>query len=124
MTQGLEFPKKIIKRLFDRFVQLEDARTKRFEGAGLGLYISKQLVNLMGGDIKVESMLNIGSTFKFTIPFHQVAIPEQINNRIESLDTFNLKNINVLVAEDNLLNQKFVRKVLEKEKVNVTIAFV
>ncbi|EOQ89178.1 CHASE domain protein [Leptospira yanagawae serovar Saopaulo str. Sao Paulo = ATCC 700523] len=119
---GIGISEENIKRLFDRFVQLEDARTKRFEGAGLGLYISKQLVNLMGGDIKVESMLNIGSTFKFTIPFHQVAIPEQINNRIESLDTFNLKNINVLVAEDNLLNQKFVRKVLEKEKVNVTIA--
>lgn len=119
---GIGISEENIKRLFDRFVQLEDARTKRFEGAGLGLYISKQLVNLMGGEIKVESILNIGSTFKFTIPFHQVAIPEQSIKRIESQETFNLKNINVLVAEDNLLNQKFVRKVLEKEKVNVTIA--
>lgn len=119
---GIGISEENIKRLFDRFVQLEDARTKRFEGAGLGLYISKQLVNLMGGDIHVESILNIGSTFKFTIPFQQVAIPKQITNRIESSETFNLKNIYVLVAEDNLLNQKFVRKVLEKEKVNVTIA--
>ncbi|XDD48146.1 ATP-binding protein [Leptospira sp. WS39.C2] len=119
---GIGISEENIKRLFDRFVQLEDARTKRFEGAGLGLYISKQLVNLMGGEIKVESILNIGSTFKFTIPFHQVAVPKQTVKRIESAETFNLKNINVLVAEDNLLNQKFVRKVLEKEKVNVTIA--
>lgn len=119
---GIGISEENIKRLFDRFVQLEDARTKRFEGAGLGLYISKQLVNLMGGEIKVDSILNIGSTFKFTIPFHQVSVPKQFIPRIESPETFNLKNINVLVAEDNLLNQKFVRKVLEKEKVHVTIA--
>lgn len=119
---GIGISEENMKRLFDRFVQLEDARTKRFEGAGLGLYISKQLVKLMGGEIKVESILNIGSTFKFTIPFHQVDVPVQTIIRIESQETFNLKNVNVLVAEDNLLNQKFVRKVLEKEKVNVTIA--
>lgn len=119
---GIGISEENIKRLFDRFVQLEDARTKRFEGAGLGLYISKQLVNLMGGDIHVDSILNIGSTFKFTIPFQQVEVPVETIKRIESPETFNLKLINVLVAEDNILNQKFVRKVLEKEKVNVTIA--
>lgn len=65
---GIGIPKKYHTEIFDRFRQVEDADTRRYGGNGLGLAISKSLVELLGGQIGIESEHGKGSTFYFTIP--------------------------------------------------------
>ncbi|TGL39236.1 ATP-binding protein, partial [Leptospira bourretii] len=119
---GIGISDENIHKLFNRFVQLEDSRTKKFEGSGLGLYISKQLVNLMGGEIEVHSHLNEGSSFQFTIPFEKT---DQKETTIENASTKVInpdQKYHILVAEDNLLNQKFILKIFQKENIEVSLA--
>ena len=61
------------QRVFERFHQTDSAATRRSEGAGLGLYITKQLVEAMGGRIELRSHLGVGSTFRVTLPATPVA---------------------------------------------------
>jgi signal transduction histidine kinase/integral membrane sensor domain MASE1/CheY-like chemotaxis protein len=119
---GIGISSENIQKLFDRFVQLEDTRTKKFEGAGLGLFISKQLLTMMGGEIQIESAVNAGSTFQFTIPFIPVAEGQADLYPLLSNKSEPQKLLTILVAEDNALNQKFILKILEKEKIKVEIA--
>ncbi len=65
---GVGIPKEHLSLIFDKFHQVDGSSTRRYEGAGLGLMISKNLVELIGGRIEVESELGKGSTFKVTIP--------------------------------------------------------
>lgn len=120
---GIGISEENIPKLFNRFVQLEDSRTKKFEGSGLGLYISKQLVNLMGGEIEVQSVLGSGSIFQFTIPYQETDQKEiQIDNMNPKLMTED-KKFHLLIAEDNLLNQKFIVKICQNENIKVSVAF-
>ncbi|MCG6143573.1 MASE1 domain-containing protein [Leptospira bandrabouensis] len=119
---GIGISEENIERLFNRFVQLEDSRTKKFEGSGLGLYISKQLINLMGGEIKVFSVLNEGSTFQFSIPFQETDQKEETLGNIDPMLVSSGKNFHILIADDNLLNQKFMVKIFQKENIKVSVA--
>jgi signal transduction histidine kinase len=58
--------------LFDSFTQVDSSRTRRYEGAGLGLAICKELVGLMGGELQAESTPGAGSTFAFVLPMAPV----------------------------------------------------
>jgi two-component system phosphate regulon sensor histidine kinase PhoR len=66
--QGPGIPRDELQRIFDRFHQTESAQTRKAEGFGLGLYITKRLVEAMGGWIDVASEVGEGSTFSVTIP--------------------------------------------------------
>ena len=57
-----------IKRIFERFHQIDNKTTRKYEGTGLGLAISKAIIELMGGFISVQSQLGKGSTFTFSLP--------------------------------------------------------
>ena len=111
------------KAIFDRFFKIEEDKNKLHRGAGIGLAISKQLVNLLGGEIWVKSELGKGTTFYFTIPLKKnsqakkVAIKE-VNNEY----TVDFNNIKVLVAEDDLSNYVYLEKVLKKYKIDVVHA--
>ncbi|WP_419254905.1 PAS domain S-box protein [Caulobacter sp. ErkDOM-YI] len=66
---GIGIPDDKLRQVFERFTQADSSTTRRFGGSGLGLTISKQLVELMGGRIWVESQIEVGSCFGFTVPF-------------------------------------------------------
>lgn len=100
------------ERLFQPFMQVEEAADRRFGGTGLGLSICKRLIELMGGEIGVESRVGRGSTFWFQVDLqisNQPAIPvnKPANSRAKPSeeDLERRKSIRILIAEDNRINQ-------------------
>jgi two-component system, sensor histidine kinase len=120
-----------IGALFQRFQQADETATRRFGGTGLGLNISKQLAHMMGGDITVSSEQGVGSTFTVTVLTPMVTSsstalntqPSNVNKPppSESL-TAHSPALDVLVAEDHPINQKFVSMLLQKLGHRVTLA--
>lgn len=108
-------------RLFKSFSQIEYSYTKKFGGTGLGLVISKQLVEMMGGRIGVESKKGYGSSFYFTLNFRE-------GNKIDNTKKFipniiKTKNpLKILLVEDDKINQKVILKMLNEKGHDVEVA--
>ena len=110
-------------RIFERFFQVEDPNTKLFEGTGLGLAISKAYVELLGGEMRVNSNPGKGSTFYFTVPFEKpvcsdVSQPAEIT---AAKFTFHKKR-KILIAEDIDSNFKLVSYFLKDTNAEVVRA--
>jgi signal transduction histidine kinase/ligand-binding sensor domain-containing protein/CheY-like chemotaxis protein len=110
---GLGISKEAQERLFQAFSQLERSTTRRFGGTGLGLLISKQLVELMGGSIYLESVLGSGSTFYFTIPFHPALLENDA--ALEIPQTWQQQNI--LVCSPNKCAYEALSNILTAWKI-------
>ncbi len=115
-------------KVFEHFTQADSSTTRSFGGTGLGLAICKQLVELMGGHIGVESELGVGSRFFFILTMKEAdeqgsgaARPAQSQTDVES-DRAPAQDLNILLAEDNPINQVFARRVLEQLGATVTLA--
>jgi len=100
--------------IFDRFSKIEDDNTRLYRGSGLGLAISKSIVQLMGGDIWVESTLGRGSIFNFTVPYEKFVPYEQSIYMPKKPATIDWSKKNILVAEDEEANYKYLEVVLSK----------
>ncbi|PKP33435.1 MAG: hypothetical protein CVT99_00330 [Bacteroidetes bacterium HGW-Bacteroidetes-16] len=110
--------------VFERFRQGSESLDRNYEGAGLGLSISKAYVELLGGKLWVESQENVGSTFFFTIPF-LVEAPEKINNRklqVTGFPPVKLKKLKILIAEDDPTSEVFITLVLKSMSKEMIIA--
>ena len=119
---GIGIPEFGINKIFQRFEQIEDKTWRKFGGTGLGLSIVKRLIELKGGDIKVESALGKGTTFTFTnwyIFSDEVKTPDTFKNRKALLTK--LDNVKILLAEDNAINQYVTMKILKEWNIDVDI---
>ncbi len=120
---GIGIPKDKLNVIFDRFRKLEDNNSKLYRGTGLGLTISKKLIQLLGGDMWVESELGIGSTFFFYLP--HLADKNSIDVNDERFDlkskklTPDWKNKSILVVEDEDYNFLFIEKLLNPTSVEI-----
>ena len=114
-----------IRTLFQPFSQADSSNTRRHGGTGLGLAIAKQLTELMGGRIWVESAIGQGSLFAFTATFTAANIEEPAKPVADTMDVTEARNrlagARILVAEDNPFNQVVIRKLLARAGVVVTM---
>ena len=101
-------------RLFKAFEQAENSTSRRFGGTGLGLTISKHIVELMGGKIWVESQPGEGSKFSFTVPLMQSTSipPSEVSLASDDVAAVKFGNRNVLLCEDIDLNREIVEILL------------
>jgi CheY-like chemotaxis protein len=104
--------------IFDRFGQVDQAKEYRPSGTGLGLPISKNLVKLMGGEMWVDSLVNEGSTFFFTLPMVMEKTADEPEMPISN-KSYNWKGTCILVAEDEPLNWLFIKEMISKSGAEV-----
>ncbi len=117
---GTGIPREQQEVIFDRFMQATIDHQPKFEGSGLGLAISKAFVQLLGGEIWVESNYPGGSVFSFTIPFLQGDQSIFKNFSIKPSEmNFNWKNKVILVAEDVATNYLLIKTALRKTDVSL-----
>jgi PAS domain S-box-containing protein len=107
---GIGIPVDKQKDVFSAFTQLDPSYSKRFAGMGLGLAISKSLVEGMDGEIRVQSEEGRGSTFTFSVQCEVVTDAAQPSPPTLSLN--DLQPMKILLAEDNLVNRLFLRRAL------------
>ena len=113
---GIGIPKSRQQEIFKRFVQADIADKRAFQGAGLGLSITKAFVEMLGGEIWLESEENKGSAFYFTIPYN---VEFEKKNKIYDNDSEEksidkLKPLKVLIAEDDEISDVYISLLLAK----------
>lgn len=103
------------QRVFERFVQVDASTARRFSGTGLGLNISRALVQLMGGSIHLESTLGRGSTFEVRLPLSVSSAPPGLPSLME-----NSTHVRVLLGEESESSRRVIVRVLEAAGADVT----
>jgi signal transduction histidine kinase/ActR/RegA family two-component response regulator len=129
---GIGMTEEQVHKLFAPFTQADSSTTRKFGGTGLGLVISKRLAQMLGGDINVSSTPGVGSSFKAVFATGSLQGVNMIDQPTEALRTkverkpiaSDMEQLtgNALLAEDNPVNQKLIRRVLEKMGLNVKLA--
>lgn len=107
---GIGIPKEKIATLFQPFIQVDNSTTRKYGGTGLGLAICKRLVELMNGDIWIESEAGKGTSFYFTIKTQRSTKP--IRSFVYA-NTIDLDGKKILVIDDNATNRKILKTQLE-----------
>lgn len=118
---GIGMSQEQLGLLFNPFQQVDGSSTRRFGGAGLGLVISKHILELLGGEIHVESKPGLGSTFEFHIPYVPAASQPLSIIVPPALPARPLSGITILVAEDEPINQIIITENLAEDGADVTL---
>lgn len=128
---GIGIPQDRLEVIFESFTQADGSHTRKYGGTGLGLTITKQLTELMGGELSVTSEVGKGSVFSLVIPVGVDVTKQTLldghnktkTDKIEGIENAHVNYTgNCLVVEDVKTNQKVIRRMLEKVGVEVTIA--
>lgn len=118
---GIGIPEDRMERIFDKFTQADSSATRRYGGTGLGLAITRQLIDLMAGEIGVQSMHGVGSTFwfKVTMPATDASAVKDDDTHAAHIDVIPnenrvaLKDAKILIAEDQIMNIRFMHKLFD-----------
>jgi PAS domain S-box-containing protein len=113
---GIGVPPDKLETIFKPFTQVDSSTTRRYGGSGLGLGISKRLVELMGGRIWIESCLGQGTTVHFTLPIRVGSVP----HRRGASSAVDLHDVKTLVVDDNATNRLILREMLKSWNAGVT----
>jgi CheY-like chemotaxis protein len=116
---GIGISEKKHKYIFERFRKVEDSKTKLYRGTGLGLTITKNLVNMLGGKIWLQSTENKGSTFFFTIPVEEFKGQTKSEKEVIDVSIKNWKNNTILIAEDEDSNYRVLQMALRRTNINI-----
>ena len=119
---GRGIKKDSVDKLFTKFQRLDEDKNTTIEGTGLGMAITKQLIELMGGKILIHTIYGEGS--KFTVVINQRIEEEEQVAKHHQLDTLDLNNVKLLLVDDNALNIKVANKILEKYNANMVTSVV
>ncbi len=113
---GVGIPNGRQHAVFDRFIQADISDKRAFQGAGLGLSISKAYVEMLGGKIWVESEVGVGSSFYFTIPYNAIQKTETapIKTLQEKESENQVKNLKILIVEDDAISKLLIMKAVTK----------
>jgi CheY-like chemotaxis protein/nitrogen-specific signal transduction histidine kinase len=120
---GIGILEEKIDTIFESFTQASSETTRKFGGTGLGLTITKRLVELQGGKISVRSKLGMGSEFTFTLPFNvSTQRPDQDHKKYDKKPAEDLEGLHILLVEDNKMNQLVAGKFLKRWGASIDIA--
>jgi len=122
IDEGIGISSEKLITIFEAFSQADNSTTRKYGGTGLGLTISYKLVNLLGGELKVESEVDKGSRFYFEIPTKKVGLAKDIKHKLKHNIEHQIFNYHILVVEDNAANQMFMKVILKKMGVTFDIA--
>lgn len=123
---GLGIAPDKLPTIFEKFTQADGSITRKYGGTGLGLAITRRLAELQDGDVRVESQLGKGSTFRVTLPCEVAPVtaanvmPVRSENRAAATRPPAVTRL--LVVEDNLVNQKVVLAILRKKGYHIDVA--
>jgi CheY-like chemotaxis protein len=116
---GIGIPEEKLAAIFERFIKVQDTK-KMYGGTGLGLAISRKLVEQMGGKLSVTSQLEVGSVFRFTIPYElELPLEKTVESHLPRSGKYNWKRKSVLVVEDVESNFQLLETYLKKTGIKI-----
>jgi PAS domain S-box-containing protein len=117
---GVGLKREELDLIFERFKRARLSEEKNIVGTGLGLAISKNLVQLLGGEMWVDSVVGRGTAFLFTLPYLKpTVLPDERNESYPYETSYNWSGKTILIAEDDLNSYKFLRELLGRTKVEI-----
>lgn len=112
---GIGIAENKLNKIFEKFVQADSSTTRKYGGSGLGLAITKQLIEMMGGQINVTSIVDKGSVFSVFLPFEKAQEGSFVSGEDSDYMMCGIlspAHVRILVAEDHALNQIYIKKLL------------
>ena len=116
---GIGIPEDKQETIFNRFRQADEFTSRKYDGTGLGLSISMKLVEMLGGEIWVESEEGKGSCFYFTLPYKKIEKSTDGAYPDETLINYNWEGHRILVVEDDPTTQEYINEILKPTKAKV-----